>query len=456
MNARHLAVALGMFAALVSPLANAEPSSLPPKPAGTHKAPKSALASLADDVVSALGNVPNDALVVGAPLASDLETARGDALVGRLRDHIARRLDHAHAHPTPASREHARTAATRASALIYVEVELLRGELRVSADVFILEKNSWDRVRRSAAPPTAHAYAHAPMDAEIRSFFSPIPLEKAAIQTAKHDESDVLAIACGDLDDDGGVELILASRSRIVVGKLRGDRLVLVRHADWSRLARLSPTPLRQPLATVAVPHGRSEALVGISDRGGLALSASLAPLRTLVGIPIADSHGERCARLSPELGAFDSPLLSCDGAAFTDASASASPTPRFDAVASLSFASSDGAMSHVVAAREPSGMLRLRWGDGYASAREHAIDGAGAQLALADLDLDGSADLATTMDGSGEDAISIWSLGPEGVSLRRRIPTKAPVRALAACPPEERGLPALVAVVGSEVWWVR
>ena len=41
-------------------------------------------------------------------------------------------------------------------------------------------------------------------------------------------------------------------------------------------------------------------------------------------------------------------------------------------------------------------------------------------------------------------------------MTARLRFPAKEPVRALGVCPPEEKGVPGFVAVVGNEVWLVR
>ena len=79
-----------------------------------------------------------------------------------------------------------------------------------------------------------------------------------------------------------------------------------------------------------------------------------------------------------------------------------------------------------------------------------------GAQLAVGDIDQDGMPDVATTVDGA-DDAVNVFSLSSSG-EIRGRLHLAAPagVRALAMCPAEARGEPALVAVVGSELWLVR
>ena len=72
-----------------------------------------------------------------------------------------------------------------------------------------------------------------------------------------------------------------------------------------------------------------------------------------------------------------------------------------------------------------------------------------------ANLDQDGRPDLVTTRDGP-DDAITVHHVDPTTgqteVVLRTDAP--APIRALAVCPPEVGGAPALVAVVGAESGW--
>ena len=53
-------------------------------------------------------------------------------------------------------------------------------------------------------------------------------------------------------------------------------------------------------------------------------------------------------------------------------------------------------------------------------------------------------------------DALMVWSWRGSQLQQRLRVTTKEAVRGIAACPPEEKGVPALVAVVGPEVWLVR
>jgi hypothetical protein len=80
----------------------------------------------------------------------------------------------------------------------------------------------------------------------------------------------------------------------------------------------------------------------------------------------------------------------------------------------------------------------------------------AGAQLAIADLDQDGLAEVATTVDtlGAKFDAVDVRTLGADGKLTKRyrvRVPTG--VEALAACPADGRGVASLLVATKGELW---
>lgn len=461
-RASTAALAATLALGLVS-LASAQPRS-PKAPvakaaaadAGTPEPPAGAIVRVAEAIARGIGDVDPGSLVAASSLVSDVPAPKGDDLAVRIATQVAGRLRSAHAHPQPATLAIAR-GASRAS-LVYVQVEIAKGELRVTADVYGVVANGWERLKQPMPAPRAHAFSVAPLDAEVRTFLLPIVLEQATVHRAKHEETDVLAIGCGDVDADGGHEIVLASRARVVVGKIRGGKLAVDRAVPWSHLSTRVPAPLREPAASVVVRSG--ELLLGMTDRGAVAIDASLAPRRALTGLPLAGSDGEACAAAVPELGAFDGNGIACEVPASGDPpSVVTMPANRFDAAATLRLVGKDGATSQVFAAREPGGKLRLRRTDPGGKTTDAPIDGVGAQIALADLDLDGIPEIAFSGDAridTDTDALVVWSWRPNGFVQRLRYPTKESIHAIAACPPEERGVPALVAAVGGEVWIIR
>lgn len=426
-----------------APSASASSSAAPPPLKG------SAIVRIATQIAADMGSVPAGALVAVSPVASDIPAPKGEELANRLAAQIAGRLGTAHAHPQPVALAVARGVSGRAASLVYVQLEIVKGELRATADLYPVVSNGWERLRNPVPGPRAHAFATAPLDAEIRTFLQPIVLEQAKIHKVKHEETDVLAVGCGDLDADGGLEIVLASRSRIAVGKLRAGKLDVTSHAPWKELAYAAPVPLREPLGAMTV--NKNEILVGISDRYAIGLDATLTPRRTLSGPPIPGT--DACALLSPESGGFEGHGVACTlppkGARPADVLTL--PIPRFDAVAGLELGSTT-----YLAARDPAGRIKLRRTEGTAKPIDQNIEQTGAQLVLADLDLDGTPEIAFSGDFAESDALMVWSWKGSALNQRMRVTTKEPIRAIAACPPEAQGLPGLVAVVGPEVWLVR
>ncbi len=435
----------------------------------------SAIGTVAPDLAKALATVPKGALVIAAPLTTDMPTPRGDELAVRVATQVAGKLDGARVHNAPLSLSAAHAAAAKSPAFVWVQTEVKKGELRVTVDAFPVVTNSWDRLRRISPPPLAHAFASRPADAEVRSFYPPVLLEQSKVHKARHGEGEVLAMACGDLDADGGLELALVTRNRVSVGRLRGGGYVVERAAPWATLAKRVPVPLREPMATAF--FGLDGLLVGLSDRGGVRLDAALAPKDALRGLPVSAAAG--CASLSPEASAFDGMVLACVPPPAPPVPVPTKPAPagkpkppvedglvppttRFDAFAALDLVSKDGTTSTVIAAREPGGKLRLRRGD-----VTQVLENVGAQMLLADLDLDGEPEIVFSQD-TGDDALTILTWTKNGFQQRLRVPAPTGIRAVAACPPEERGVPAIALAVGAtysadpakpglpEVWLVR
>jgi hypothetical protein len=148
------------------------------------------------------------------------------------------------------------------------------------------------------------------------------------------------------------------------------------------------------------------------------------------------------------------------DAAAATIAPLSRTLDPReaarYDAIVTLEAVARDGGVAEVTVTREPGGRLKVRRHDpGTTKPIEVAVENVGAQLALVDLDLDGIPEIVTTTENEA-DMLVVSSFTRGQVVARLRYPAKEGVRAVGVCPPEERGVPAIVAVVGGEVWLVR
>src|SRR5579859_17968 len=129
------------------------------------------------------------ALVVAGPLEADDPAPRGDALALRVAEGLAARLGPgAKAHPQTAQLATARALAGRAGALVYVRTAIVRGDVRVTIDVYPSMANAWDRIRNPLPAPTTHAVKSAKVDAQVRAYLAPLVLEQATVDRAHHDE----------------------------------------------------------------------------------------------------------------------------------------------------------------------------------------------------------------------------------------------------------------------------
>lgn len=448
----------------------------------------SALVRIAHELVTSLGEVPTGATVVVSPLATDVAASKPDELSARVASLVAGRMGTAHAHPEPASLAVARGISGRGSTLVYVKIEIAKGEIRATGDLYPLISNGWDRLRNPVPEPRAHAFAHTAIDAEIRSFLSPVLLEQAKIHKAKSDDGGILAVGCGDVDGDGGVELVLASRTRVSLARLRGGKVVVERSTPWSKLASRVPVPAREPIAAAVVgePEGKGNVFVGTTDRGGVVVDRELLAREALAGLPVPGLGGAGCAVPRPDTGGFEGVAVACRASMAGAEIGIDAPLASYDAVATLALVDARGGVSMLVGQREPNGKLHLRARSvndangavgangmagttgangavstngtaGATGVTDVTVDDVGAQVLLADLDLDGHAEVVTTANtASADDEIVVSTLTGDKLTVRLRLPTKSAVRALAACPPEDKGIPALVAAVGSEVWVVR
>ena len=178
-------------------------------------------------------------------------------------------------------------------------------------------------------------------------------------------------------------------------------------------------------------------------------LDPSLVLLGALRGIPVA-APGDACAVPSSEASAFEGDVLACAPGPAPVVRVSPA-VPRYDAFAAADLVRASSGSRFAQVAREPGGKLQVRLGDAV-----QTLDNVGAQIALGDLDQDGTPEIVTSV-ADGDDAITVTSWdGASDPRPRLNLPAPGGVRALCVCPPEQGGGPALVAVVANEVWIVR
>jgi hypothetical protein len=392
-------------------------------------------------------------LVAAGALRADSAAPKAADLAGRYASLLAGALGSgARGVRAPTALEAARSMAASSKALIYVELEIANGELRVSADVYPVPHNIWDRCRNPAPGPIAHAFASARVDAEVRSYLAPISLVALHAEKAAMDEGEVVALACDDLDGDGSIEVLSVSRRNISVSRVRQGKLSVERRTAWSVLSPIAPSPWREPLG-YAVVSSAAFIDVGVTDRArSVRLDPQLGLRAPLDGIPVPQPAALACAR--PQVGVLSEHLYPCspsDRVARPLESESA-----FDAFAAARVIGPDGSARDVWAARDPSdSKLQLRDTQG----RSASIGRCGAQVAIADLDLDGDPEVISSRDvlEEGIDALVVRTWSSAGaVRDRLTVPVAAGVSAVAVCPPDGPSLRAVVMASRSELWVLR
>ncbi len=378
-------------------------------------------------------------VVVGvAPLAADVAAPRGKALSVTIARVFAGRRHFEP--PTDAETLDAvRARAGSVRAIVYLTPRVANGELVVTADAFRVPRTVWARIRNPAPGPFAHAFAKSFIDAEIRSHLEPVPMTAFDATRGKNFESGVLALACDDLDRDGAPEILSLSRKSVTLSRIRGGRVEPLASRLWSDLSSVAPAPLREPIGLLATarvgrdPLAPRAVVAAITDRASaVELDADLALVDAYGAMAVPDGDAFACARLAAIT--VTGPLVACRSGAASPSRPSVGG--RYDAFASARLVTADGKPFEVSAGRED-GTLEVFDDAGHKITIPHV----GAQVAVGDVDQDGSPEIFTSLDVArgATDALVVYSWSRADAKVREivRMPIAAGVQAIATCPPE-------------------
>lgn len=412
--------------------------------------------SLARDLAAGLSKVSGSAVVAVSALESDTKTTRPDALALLVGSLLAGQRGW-----TPPSEVEPLAAAVvrgRGSAsVVYVRVRIQAGRLRATADVHPIPGTVWARVKNPVPGATAHTFADAALDAEVRSYLEPVPLVAALdFSRGRHFDAGVLALACEDFDRDGAPEIASVSKTQVALVRLRGGKVQADKSRLWSDISPMDPSPWREPMAVAFSAPAASfglpapfELVVSSTDRlKSVRLDGSLSTVSEFPAFALPEAGAFACARLGGDT--LTGPLERCKEG--EPAPKRASVSGRFDAFAAAMLVAKDGKPFEVWAGRE-GGVVEVRDSDG----RMTKIKDAGAQIAVGDLDQDGAPEIMTSLDVElgKPDAVlvSTWDRsGKAPPQEKLRIPIASGVRAIAVCPALGPGRSPLVIASTDEI----
>jgi hypothetical protein len=398
-------------------------------------------------VAAGLGRVPDGALVAMAP--TDAIPA---PLASKIASLVGGRLGPATEVLASMALDEMRTRAETAPGFVVLSASIGGGRVHLSADSYPTPRTVWSRARSTQPGPVAHAAVHAPIDAEVRRYLTPLVFDKKpSVSKYEGADPDMQAMACGDLDGDGVNDVVTMSRSRVLRVSLKDGKVERTKDVLWADLAPVAPVPLRQPIAFATIVEGRSGYIdVSTTDRAkSVRLDAQLSVVKKMKGMAVPYGRATACTWVTDmKLG---NKLVKCDEAA---------PSPdiaevahQSDAFASAFIIGTDGKGKTVAALRRDKGVLVVRDVSG-----ERIVARVGAQVAVGDIDQDGVPEVVTTMDVLSRkfDAIDVRSLLEDKIEKRFRVRVPTGVEALALCPPDGPGRAPIVLASKGQIWVVR
>lgn len=335
--------------------------------------------------------------------------------------------------PSPATEpelESAASSKTSSKPVLLLEPHVEGTALHVNATLLGKRASVWARIKGGSNQILAHTFASRTLDAELRSYLPAVPLVQPALRAFATPISQSNAIACGDIDRDGSIDVAVTNRQEVGWGTITVDGFVPRRVVALSSLSPVATVPLREPLASLWI-HGATLELSTTDREHWLQLDPELEVLEKRpqawgVGPGLCVPRGTAtAAATSAECSQTSSTTVSIH--------------PTFD--------------RHVVVPVTPP--LRA-WRDATTgnvtvTRGEHTwtLVERGAQVAVADLNNDGTLEIVTTSSTllRHEDKLAVHSLIPSNPTpmLLWEVPVAAGIDAVSVCPPEANKQSAIV-----------
>lgn len=309
--------------------------------------------------------------------------------------------------------------------VVLLEPQLSGNLVQVNATVIGERASVWARLRGATHQVLAHAFSSRPLDVELQSYLPKVPLVRPSLRSYASPVGQLNAIACGDIDGDGALEVAVANRQEVALGTLTDAGFVPRKVTALNTLSAVAVVPLREPVAALWFNDSTLE-LSSTDRQQWLALGADLQPLTKSSG-QLGLGPGWCAARTaaSGETKAFP-----CQ----TPPKLSDATAVNLDRVVALS---RPNAKTPVLAWRDAgSGVVSVQ-----TERRTFVLPDRGAQFALDDLDHDGALEVVTTSRTllRAEDHLWVHSL-PEtttDAALIWDFPVPSGVDAVAICPAE-------------------
>ncbi|MFZ5890152.1 MAG: hypothetical protein ACOY0T_03710 [Myxococcota bacterium] len=397
-----------------------------------------AVGQIACELAHALPPAQAPLRVTVRAISSPLRMERANELAQRLARAVAGELG-ANARAEAAS---ALAGGARVDTLV-LNGELARDKFSVSAELFRASGKFWERFRPGERGASERAHATRALDAELASYLPPVPLVLTRIDKANLEEPSV-ALACGDVDADGGLEIVTVGRRRVQLGRIASGRFQVLRSRAWSELSDVAPSPLKDPIASASV-EAAQRIRIGLSDRReAVVLDHELALVARHAGV--FPWPGAGCVPFVK--GGLGETRARCEQKPRADAGG------PLDAITGARLTRRDGSAWTVLVSRRPSAETSLEL-DG----KRIQLDGRyGAQLALADLDSDGRPELISSLDtlDPASDAVVVSTIVGDKLKEAFRVPTPNGVYALGTCPSYDNLLSPLLVATGNELWVLR
>jgi hypothetical protein len=298
--------------------------------------------------------------------------------------------------------------------------------------------------------PRAHAFASRRLDPELKSFLPTVPLVARRIDKVLAPESQIVAIACGDVGADASLDLVVVGRRSIHLGRIRQGKFVTHAQARWSELSPVSPSPLREPIAVASVFDDGSVSVSSTDRAHALRLDAQAKAVERSA-LRFFWPGGGCSAPDGLALGAALEPCAKTAGVRETRRLPGA-----IDAMAGALVFEPRGGTRVIRAGRLANQDSVVVLDDNQRSVR---IEDAGAQLAVGDLDGDGQPEILASSSTRvpKEDRITVRTWRERGDLLDRfALPVAEGVRAIAACPWQGDGMATIAVATRGKLWLIR